>query len=137
MNRGPRPACILPKTKNWAYPVRRRYLSAIAQQQTAATGCHRGQSDLQPLPPGPRTWFSVLEPLAIPDSGHLWPHPEFHQGVPADSHESLSACREPHKRPLYAFSHKTISLRTCEEARSEEHTSELQSLAYLVCRLLL
>src|SRR2546425_9446327 len=26
---------------------------------------------------------------------------------------------------------------TIEEARSEEHTSELQSLAYLVCRLLL
>src|SRR2546425_6572596 len=25
----------------------------------------------------------------------------------------------------------------CEPARSEEHTSELQSLAYLVCRLLL
>src|SRR2546425_8491715 len=25
----------------------------------------------------------------------------------------------------------------CEDARSEEHTSELQSLAYLVCRLLL
>src|SRR5687767_15475278 len=27
--------------------------------------------------------------------------------------------------------------RTCRSARSEEHTSELQSLAYLVCRLLL
>src|SRR3989441_4376525 len=25
----------------------------------------------------------------------------------------------------------------CDDARSEEHTSELQSLAYLVCRLLL
>src|SRR2546425_6101554 len=29
------------------------------------------------------------------------------------------------------------SSRNCERARSEEHTSELQSLAYLVCRLLL
>src|SRR2546425_9605068 len=28
-------------------------------------------------------------------------------------------------------------LRSLEEDRSEEHTSELQSLAYLVCRLLL
>src|SRR5205823_12064161 len=27
--------------------------------------------------------------------------------------------------------------RACHSARSEEHTSELQSLAYLVCRLLL
>src|SRR3989441_2033141 len=26
---------------------------------------------------------------------------------------------------------------SCEQQRSEEHTSELQSLAYLVCRLLL
>src|SRR5687767_15515251 len=32
---------------------------------------------------------------------------------------------------------RAIGLATPEEARSEEHTSELQSLAYLVCRLLL
>src|SRR5205823_7196978 len=31
----------------------------------------------------------------------------------------------------------TRALRTLGRARSEEHTSELQSLAYLVCRLLL
>src|SRR2546425_6092824 len=31
----------------------------------------------------------------------------------------------------------TIMERLLEEGRSEEHTSELQSLAYLVCRLLL
>src|SRR2546425_3623559 len=30
-----------------------------------------------------------------------------------------------------------MSIRNPESARSEEHTSELQSLAYLVCRLLL
>src|SRR5687767_15733009 len=30
-----------------------------------------------------------------------------------------------------------IALSTCAWVRSEEHTSELQSLAYLVCRLLL
>src|SRR2546425_6546765 len=30
-----------------------------------------------------------------------------------------------------------VSLQPCETTRSEEHTSELQSLAYLVCRLLL
>src|SRR5687767_15313665 len=29
------------------------------------------------------------------------------------------------------------SVMTCSASRSEEHTSELQSLAYLVCRLLL
>src|SRR2546425_3040312 len=35
--------------------------------------------------------------------------------------------------PLFESSHPTIVTAT----RSEEHTSELQSLAYLVCRLLL
>src|SRR5687767_15478152 len=31
----------------------------------------------------------------------------------------------------------TVWTKLCEDTRSEEHTSELQSLAYLVCRLLL
>src|SRR5205823_12770525 len=31
----------------------------------------------------------------------------------------------------------TMAQKDCEKNRSEEHTSELQSLAYLVCRLLL
>src|SRR5687767_15575067 len=35
----------------------------------------------------------------------------------------------PHRRPLERGE--------CYRSRSEEHTSELQSLAYLVCRLLL
>src|SRR3989441_6116673 len=36
-----------------------------------------------------------------------------------------------------AGSRRYCSYITCTKARSEEHTSELQSLAYLVCRLLL
>src|SRR2546423_8296916 len=32
---------------------------------------------------------------------------------------------------------RSVGHREAEERRSEEHTSELQSLAYLVCRLLL
>src|SRR2546425_7721610 len=40
--------------------------------------------------------------------------------------------------PILSESRHTIStLRLSEALRSEEHTSELQSLAYLVCRLLL
>src|SRR2546425_5402029 len=45
-------------------------------------------------------------------------------------------CKDPDRAPLGAC-------RTClvrvegQRGRSEEHTSELQSLAYLVCRLLL
>src|SRR2546425_9321386 len=33
--------------------------------------------------------------------------------------------------------HNVVATRAGRDARSEEHTSELQSLAYLVCRLLL
>src|SRR2546425_1913162 len=35
------------------------------------------------------------------------------------------------------WSKKPMPVLTCARPRSEEHTSELQSLAYLVCRLLL
>src|SRR5687767_15226023 len=40
-------------------------------------------------------------------------------------------------RELEAASSDTARLRIQLDLRSEEHTSELQSLAYLVCRLLL
>src|SRR5687767_15584192 len=36
-----------------------------------------------------------------------------------------------------SLSNGTLSAKTASGLRSEEHTSELQSLAYLVCRLLL
>src|SRR2546425_9576412 len=39
-------------------------------------------------------------------------------------------------RPLHHFPHRGGG-RGADAVRSEEHTSELQSLAYLVCRLLL
>src|SRR3712207_7714786 len=35
------------------------------------------------------------------------------------------------------YNHGTVFRRALEEGRSEEHTSELQSRQYLVCRLLL
>src|SRR2546425_2590414 len=38
---------------------------------------------------------------------------------------------------LYVNSNKDENTRVRDGGRSEEHTSELQSLAYLVCRLLL
>src|SRR2546425_1314440 len=39
--------------------------------------------------------------------------------------------------PLYAHYFKPFGAKRSSRFRSEEHTSELQSLAYLVCRLLL
>src|SRR2546425_4988739 len=46
--------------------------------------------------------------------------------------------RTPHREPV-AQRHRHVAPRVQGDAdvRSEEHTSELQSLAYLVCRLLL
>src|SRR2546425_6989629 len=65
-------------------------------------------------------------------------HP--HQNVDLDMH--VAPKRDvgaehagPHERHLRDIDRP--DQRKAERARSEEHTSELQSLAYLVCRLLL
>src|SRR2546425_3863240 len=39
--------------------------------------------------------------------------------------------------PLYELAKEGVDIKSIQWKRSEEHTSELQSLAYLVCRLLL
>src|SRR5687767_15420506 len=46
-------------------------------------------------------------------------------------------CQRPSRSPIQFFGRKAPEV--CRDLffRSEEHTSELQSLAYLVCRLLL
>src|SRR3989441_9273709 len=53
-----------------------------------------------------------------------------------EPHEPVVAPARPRGRPLL---HRAAPrpLRVARDPRSEEHTSELQSLAYLVCRLLL
>src|SRR2546425_6582695 len=43
----------------------------------------------------------------------------------------------PERAPLGALRRRGVRARALPGSRSEEHTSELQSLAYLVCRLLL
>src|SRR2546425_9768666 len=51
---------------------------------------------------------------------------------------NFSVVAGSHEIPgLRAPPHTKLCLRRRTKARSEEHTSELQSLAYLVCRLLL
>src|SRR2546425_9185854 len=53
---------------------------------------------------------------------------------------SVSSMAPPNSRSLPSppwISSAPISARCSKSPRSEEHTSELQSLAYLVCRLLL
>src|SRR5687767_15331359 len=51
----------------------------------------------------------------------------------------LAGCggSEKSETSVYALARNPISVRGWILDRSEEHTSELQSLAYLVCRLLL
>src|SRR2546425_3581274 len=52
--------------------------------------------------------------------------------VQPDPCAAPSGCRSPGRRRAWIGLHPLLDAR-----RSEEHTSELQSLAYLVCRLLL
>src|SRR3712207_8010711 len=47
------------------------------------------------------------------------------------------ACRPPSAWPAASCRPTRGGTRSCRPARSEEHTSELQSRQYLVCRLLL
>src|SRR5205823_10184864 len=51
--------------------------------------------------------------------------------------ELLEATQKQLDKIVAATQRKKKPLRGRKEIRSEEHTSELQSLAYLVCRLLL
>src|SRR2546425_5197248 len=50
---------------------------------------------------------------------------------------ALGALRAPHGPDRRSEGRSTLSETVNRSPRSEEHTSELQSLAYLVCRLLL
>src|SRR5947199_9410173 len=60
-------------------------------------------------------------------------------------HDALPICRPPqgqsHPRPLFLevgrLGVEHVLEAVADEGRSEEHTSELQSLRHLVCRLLL
>src|SRR5262249_59084235 len=55
---------------------------------------------------------------------------------PAVRTEGQRGRRRPRMRAL-VVSHQCVPYLPCSEVRSEEHTSELQSLTNLVCRLLL
>src|SRR4029079_19836632 len=52
-------------------------------------------------------------------------------------HDALPICRTSSLPEFGAVSSKPTRASATTRSRSEEHTSELQSLAYLVCRLLL
>src|SRR2546423_2900490 len=56
-----------------------------------------------------------------------------HDALPISKFEALGSTRQI----LEVFDRNAKAARAALALRSEEHTSELQSLAYLVCRLLL
>src|SRR5687767_15643649 len=87
---------------------------------------------------GKTTLFKVLTGEVVPDAGlvalargtkvgHLTQDPQFDPANAVIDEAELAFAQ------LHEMAHRMRDL----EHRSEEHTSELQSLAYLVCRLLL
>src|SRR2546425_3301396 len=80
-----------------------------------------------------------LRPSAVDDVCH--PIVEVRRSAPRDGDAA-----QPQAPPAFYFCERfptafhrrvDLRLRCAGRSRSEEHTSELQSLAYLVCRLLL
>src|SRR5229473_8720922 len=57
-----------------------------------------------------------------------------HDALPISPQPPYTHCTH---NSLYLYMQRVYAMYTWRFARSEEHTSELQSLAYLVCRLLL
>src|SRR5687767_15624812 len=57
--------------------------------------------------------------------------------LPAIVREAFYLARSGRPGPVVIDIPKDVSAARADYSRSEEHTSELQSLAYLVCRLLL
>src|SRR5205823_11294498 len=88
----------------------------------------------------PRVFDDFVRHLQDHSDTSVFPTPTFFYGL--ESGEETAIDIEPGKTLIIKFltisdphpdGHRTVFF----ELRSEEHTSELQSLAYLVCRLLL
>src|SRR2546425_7262535 len=74
----------------------------------------------------------VAPPEAMPPQSEVWEHALGWENEPRGHHDydpDSGRERAPHRA--------RSGIRIVVMVRSEEHTSELQSLAYLVCRLLL
>src|ERR1041384_1533837 len=72
------------------------------------------------------------------DSGKTWNEllgPIYASSINLNSDSSISV--DPGGRLYFTFDYPYAGTTAVCTSRSEEHTSELQSLAYLVCRLLL
>src|SRR2546425_7895290 len=63
--------------------------------------------------------------------------PAISKSLRSNSRYSSAMCGNSSRQGSHHDAQKFTSVTLPRNARSEEHTSELQSLAYLVCRLLL
>src|SRR3989441_6090648 len=120
---------------NFGDPAKRTYLADRSRPAVQA-GSWRNASLRLTVQATPRNKFNVFWDEQQPCQGAAFPGVdggcrqskpnEIICGAPASSNPSCSATSAPETGTyLYPY------------GRSEEHTSELQSLAYLVCRLLL
>src|SRR2546425_5960858 len=88
----------------------------------------------RPRPPGSPAANGASAPRRCP-AGPLRPPPSWRGSPPPTGRSRGTSCRRTCHRSCAAG--RCCSRARCPGSRSEEHTSELQSLAYLVCRLLL
>src|SRR2546423_11937654 len=78
------------------------------------------------------TWIGILGRILFPLSTFFSFLPRFTRNISCETSEDYESYRSEPTRLV--LSHNLLKF---HKIRSEEHTSELQSLAYLVCRLLL
>src|SRR2546425_5099021 len=96
------------------------------------------RSPLFPYPPlsrsAPARGREDVLPHAVPHRGGemLWPHARLRRARNVELQQRVAEARRDSPE-----SEAWLGLLEAALGRSEEHTSELQSLAYLVCRLLL
>src|SRR5205823_8142099 len=97
-----------------------------AHQRSKAVLQHTGTNPSQDVFAAVLLQHDRLDAAQVKQLGQKQP-----RGAGADDADLGPHCRS-HQKPVLV-----IKGSVCASTRSEEHTSELQSLAYLVCRLLL
>src|SRR2546423_6466091 len=84
---------------------------------------------------------STLFPYTTLFRSRDWPEGRQASRAPGDCAHSTRSGSRPIRQPGFRHDERLLKKErrrsSCLNPRSEEHTSELQSLAYLVCRLLL
>src|SRR3712207_7555831 len=84
---------------------------------------------------GIRSFFFLM--IRRPPRSTLFPYTTLFRS-PSETHVPPACCWPPHRCPPHLESWTSVNpAELMAQLRSEEHTSELQSRQYLVCRLLL